>query len=231
MIYYVYAYFDPDTHEILYVGKGKHQRAWAHLEEAEKNRGHSTNNHWHRKMKQIVTSGKLPIIVKLVEGLSASDALFIESGLIDVLGRRDYDEDGILYNVCKKANDWSGLKHREDTKQVIREKAIGRKRTQESIEKSRVANIGRKHGPRSESWQAKQRAAHLGKTDPNNPKRSAAHGGANNPRAKVWLLEREDGSTFEVKGLKPWCKEMGLSFDAICRRDGRWFDGVRLRSG
>lgn len=58
---------------------------------------------------------------------------------------------------------------------------------------------------------------------------SAARRGANNPRAKVWVLEREDGTTFEVKGLKPWCKERGISFDAICRRDGRWFSGVRLR--
>lgn len=87
---------------------------------------------------------------------------------------------------------------------------------------------GMKRPPRTEQWAERQRASHLGRKDPNNPNRVAAHSGANNPRAKTWMLEREDGSTFEVKGLKPWCRERGLSFDHIARRDGRWFDGIRL---
>lgn len=116
----------------------------------------------------------------------------------------------------------------EQTKAKIAKAHKGKKLSPEHIEKLRAANIGKKQPPRSTQWLEKQRVAHIGRKDPNNPKRVAAHSGANNPRAKTWTLEREDGSVFEIKGLKPWCKERGLSFDAICRRDGRWFGGVRL---
>jgi hypothetical protein len=121
-----------------------------------------------------------------------------------------------------------GRKLSEETKKKLSIANSGRTLSPEHIEKVRQANTGTKHPPRSEEWKIKQRASHVGRKDPDNPNRVAAHSGANNPRAKTWVLERQDGTTFTVKGLKPWCKEMGISFDAICRRDGRWFANVRL---
>ncbi len=96
----------------------------------------------------------------------------------------------------------------------------------------RALVTGVKQPPRSEQWRERQRIAQQQKVMSAEARQKISAGvtGANNPRAKMWVLEREDGTTFTVKGLKPWCRERGVSFDAICRRDGRWFDGVRLRA-
>lgn len=97
----------------------------------------------------------------------------------------------------------------------------------------RALVTGVKQPPRDDQWRERQREAQKKKvmSDEARAKISAGVSGTNNPRAKIWLLERKDGSIFEVKALKPWCRGRGLSFDAICRRDGRWFDGVRLFDG
>lgn len=230
-IYYVYAYLCPDSDVILYVGKGKYKRAWDHLNAAKENKKHSSNNHWHYKLKQIISQGKEPKIVMLNEGLTSLEALDIETALIAKYGRRDYDEGGILYNVCPKANDWTGLKHKQESKDKISAKKLGVKRTPEAIEKSRLGIIGTKHPPRSEQWKQLQRESHLGLKDTNNPNRVAAHTGANNPRAKIWNLECEDGSTFQVIALKTWCRENGLNFDHITRtkKTGKFASGIRVK--
>lgn len=122
-----------------------------------------------------------------------------------------------------------------EVRSVIREKAIGRKRSQESIEKSAASHRGSKRNPRSEQWSILQRVAHLGRKDQpeTRAKKSLAQSGENNPRAKVWVLEREDGSFFEVKSLKSWCRENQNSFDWLTskiRKNNKFRNGVRLQT-
>lgn len=122
----------------------------------------------------------------------------------------------------------------EETRQKISAAKTGVKpnlsfEQREAISK-RVKGV--KQPPRTDQWRERQREAQSNKimSSEARAKISALTTGVNNPRAKIWMLEREDGSIFEVRALKTWCRERGISFDAICRRDGRWFQGVRLSS-
>jgi hypothetical protein len=49
------------------------------------------------------------------------------------------------YNICKVAGSQYGLKRTEQTKQRMREANIGKKASEEAKQKMREANIGRKH--------------------------------------------------------------------------------------
>jgi len=138
-----------------------------------------------------------------------------------------------IFQLVKEASSAANKrKLRASTRRKISEAKTGVPVSAETAERLRTMNLGRKQPPRDEQWRKRQREAQQKKvmSAEARQKISAGVAGSSNPRAKVWLLEREDGGTFEVRALKPWCRERGLSFDAICRRDGRWFDGVRLHS-
>lgn len=78
--YYVYIYIDPDSNEIFYVGKGKTNRVFQHLNaksESEKV----------KKINEIRANGKEPKIEILVHGIKDEfTAKKIESATIDLMG-------------------------------------------------------------------------------------------------------------------------------------------------
>ncbi len=79
--YYVYLYVDPFDNSVFYVGKGKGQRALAHLSD-------TADSRKVKKIKEIRARGKEPRIEILVHGLlSEQEALRIESAAIDLLGK------------------------------------------------------------------------------------------------------------------------------------------------
>ena len=78
--YYVYLYSDPRNNKVFYVGKGKGQRAFAHL------RG-KKNSRKARIIRQLRRVGLSPRIEILAHGLSDdATALRIETAAIDLLG-------------------------------------------------------------------------------------------------------------------------------------------------
>ena len=78
--YYVYLYFDPDTNDIIYVGKGNGDRVFQHLNEG-------SENEKVRKIKEIQNKGKQPKIEILVHGIEDElTAKKIESATIDLIG-------------------------------------------------------------------------------------------------------------------------------------------------
>ncbi len=78
--YYVYLYINPIDDKIFYIGKGKGNRVFVHLND-------EVESKISKIIKEIRSQGKDPIIEFLVHGLKReSDALRIETAAIDLIG-------------------------------------------------------------------------------------------------------------------------------------------------
>jgi len=98
-IYYVYAYFDPESNLPFYIGKGKQgsNRHLAHLNETIENTG---NKRKFYKIQKIKNKGFEPVIQIINDNLSEDKAYQFETYLIQKYGRKDIDKGGILTNIC-----------------------------------------------------------------------------------------------------------------------------------
>jgi len=77
--YYIYIYIDPRNGEIFYVGKGKGNRAFAHLSE-------TSEKEKVKRIYAIRASGREPTIEILIHGLEDEEtAMRIEASVIDLL--------------------------------------------------------------------------------------------------------------------------------------------------
>lgn len=84
--YYVYVYSDPDTKEPFYVGKGKNDRVFNHLNLKESD-DEKAENEKIKKIKDIrEIRKKEPIIEILAHGLDEETALKVEAAAIDLIG-------------------------------------------------------------------------------------------------------------------------------------------------
>lgn len=100
---YVYLYIDPADGEIFYVGKGKGNRAFSHLNE-------ESEHEKIKRIKEIRDNGNEPIIEILVHGLNDQGAKKVESSVIDLLGKE---------NLTNKAAGWqSGIYGRMGLEQI-----------------------------------------------------------------------------------------------------------------
>lgn len=99
-MYYVYELIDPRNNQPFYVGKGKGQRAKTHLWQIPETR----NQYKENKIESIRREGLEPEIRYVVENIQDSDLAYeIECLLIKKYGRKGYDKDGILTNICENA--------------------------------------------------------------------------------------------------------------------------------
>ena len=79
--HYVYLYIDPASGDVFYVGKGKGNRAFDHLDDR------SESGKCDR-IKAIRKTGCEPQIELLAHGLDENAALQLEAAAIDLIGRR-----------------------------------------------------------------------------------------------------------------------------------------------
>ena len=77
--YYVYVYSDPETKKPFYIGKGKGNRAFAHLT-AEGDREKD------KRIQELHENGKEPLIEILVHGVDEQTAFRVEAAAIDLIG-------------------------------------------------------------------------------------------------------------------------------------------------
>lgn len=87
--------------------------------------------------------GEENFVFEIIEIIDNVDLILIrEQYYLDFL--KSYNKK-IGYNICEKAGNISGFKHSEDTKKIISEKLTGIKRNADTIERSRIAQIGKKY--------------------------------------------------------------------------------------
>ena len=94
---YVYMLVDPRNDQPFYIGKGKGRRAKTHLWEIPETR----NVHKENKIASIREAGLEPKIVYVAENIiDESLAYDMETSLISKYGRKGYEKNGILTNIC-----------------------------------------------------------------------------------------------------------------------------------
>ena len=98
MNYYVYMIIDPRSDKPFYIGKGKGKRAMFHLKETKET---TINIRKYNKIQSILRTGLQPKIDYCAVDLSEQDAYNLESELIKKYGRKGYDKNGILLNICE----------------------------------------------------------------------------------------------------------------------------------
>jgi hypothetical protein len=101
--FYVYALTDPRDKKPFYVGKGSKMRAWSHVRQVKA--GRKTDNPYKDSViKQILAAGFDVVIEILHTDLTENEAYFTEASLIKQYGRRRYEPEGLLTNLCLDAN-------------------------------------------------------------------------------------------------------------------------------
>jgi hypothetical protein len=136
--YYVYQYVDENGNP-YYIGKGKEKR----IDVVHK---HTVLPPKHRR-------------IKIAENLTNDEAKKLEVELINTFERKI--DGGILDNI--KINQWAcraGWTHSNKAKELISQKNLGKVRSQESIEKYRLAKSGM-----TDETKEKIRKANLGRKD------------------------------------------------------------------
>jgi hypothetical protein len=99
---YVYGYYDPNTNELFYVGKGTGFRDKSHLKPSNwKEPKETTNPFFYYKIRSLMEKNTPPIVKRLYDNLTEEQAYEIESSLIEEYGRRFSPENGKLFNISE----------------------------------------------------------------------------------------------------------------------------------
>lgn len=234
--YYVYEYIDPNTNKPFYIGKGKGDRFLHHI----KRLRDTDNPHKTNKIKKLLHEGTPPIINIIQSGLTESEAFNLENVLIIKLGRVNI-KTGILLNLSdggegqsgwipndnyrKKMsnsvkgdkNGMFGKKHTEETKEKIKQKALGRKVSKEQKEK-----ISQRYKGEKNPFYGKK---HKKETiDLIRNKKKGRFTGENNFTSKTFIFTDPNGNEFVVKGnFDNFCKKNNLSIAKMKRNINNGF--------
>ena len=141
MYYYTYAYLREDKTP-YYIGKG------------------NGNREYKRSRNDIRPPKDKSRIIFLKQNLTEAEAFKHEIYMIAVFGRKDLGT-GILHNRSGGGEGPSGMVHSEETKDKIRQRAMGRKASQKTKQKLSKIHKGRKH---TEEWKKIQSERMKGNT-------------------------------------------------------------------
>ena len=93
-MYYVYAYFDPDTCKPIYIGKGHGDRCVQHFSRENLKR----YDMFHQHLRKLIYAGKIPIVRIIHNHLAEEVAYEVEIAYIKKYGMQ-INATGILYNM------------------------------------------------------------------------------------------------------------------------------------
>jgi hypothetical protein len=221
-MYYIYQLIDPRTNLPFYVGKGKGRRAKTHLWDVPETR----NVYKENKINDIRRNGHEPVIVYIAENIIDEQLAYdIESSLIKKYGRKGYDKNGILTNVCPNNQPPT---HRGKTYEEI----YGPLRAKEQREtRARLQKERGGYGPKKHSTETRKKLSELN-TGPGNgmygkiqtdktklliSEKLKQVTGRLNKKSKKYLLTSPTGNTTVLFGgeLKDFCIENNLSYSTL----------------
>jgi len=212
--YYVYALIDPRNNQPFYIGKGNGSRAQTHLYDMAKVKNQFKEN----KIAAIRQAGLEPIIQYLIKDIPVESLAYeIESSYIKHYGRKGYDPNGILTNICtdsrppnhkgKTYEEIYGVERAKEQKEkrarLQRERGGYGPKVQTDATKKLISEkcTGKKYGPCSESRKQKIRE-----------NRTPA-AGEDHYLSKHWQLTSPSGQVYEQVGdLGGLCKKLNLSY-------------------
>ena len=84
--YYIYAYIDPRTNEVFYIGKGVGDRAWRHVRRPSYYK--TRKSFFYHKLRKMLSEGVKPTIIIIKDDLTEETAYAVEVMLIKLVGKR-----------------------------------------------------------------------------------------------------------------------------------------------
>ena len=220
-MYYVYQLVDPRNEQPFYIGKGKGRRAKTHLWDIPETR----NVYKENKIKEIRNCGLEPKIEYIAENIiDESLAYDIEEALIKKYGRKGYNKDGILTNVCinNRPPNHKGKTYEEIYGSV--ERADAQRKLRSQLQKERGGYGPTTHTPATREKISKKLSGR------NNPrfgvtvkgtkiaeKISKANSGKKHySRTKLVKIEGDSGYIFlYLNELKEYCKINNYSYSTF----------------
>jgi hypothetical protein len=139
--FYVYGYFEPDSCEPFYVGKGKEHRAFRHIRDACRgNRG----GLFYNKLRKMHRAGLKPDVLILAEELTEAAAFDWERHFIAHFGRRDIGT-GCLCNHTDGGEGRAGSVISDQVRRRLSESHRGKVLPESQRRRMSEAHKGRKH--------------------------------------------------------------------------------------
>jgi hypothetical protein len=221
-MYYVYELIDPRVNLPFYVGKGKDNRVYFHL--SEQSRVKSENVQKYNKIQKIRKQGYEPEIKILKYFENENDAYDYEEELIKKYGRKGYDKNGILTNICESSRPpkLKGRTYQEIYGDKWEEQI--QKRLETKKERGNMGFTGKSH---TEESKKKTSLKVSGENNPNYGKKHSKEtlekissslkvqfkNGRKNNTSVTYLLTSPSGEKFEVFGeLKKFCNQNKISY-------------------
>lgn len=161
--YYVYVYCDPrNNNRPFYVGKGSGNRINNHLTETLEK---TSNKRKFYKIESIRNDGLKPYIFKYAENLPEEQAYDFEDFLISAWGRKDFDENGILFNILEPGQRSASLSGPDHPAWGKPGAMLGKHLTKEQIEKVSKSKQGKKRESFSEEWRKRMSVSASGENN------------------------------------------------------------------